>query len=387
MSNTSLWDNQKKSLRDPREIWTYKEESSGINKNSLGYKADRPFIQLLAKLGITLFISREYENLLISIYSDGERLIQRYTPIAHPSGVVCDRKAGLMYVASTRNPNIIYQFRICGPGFQQRVGHPMLSEKLMVVSRTKYYPGMYYFHDLSLISGELYANAVGLNGIVKINMSNHLPELISWYPKCIENKKGLPRIDANYIQLNSIAEGGSLESSYFSASSDKISKRRPGHLNYPVDRRGVIISGATRETVARGLTRPHSARLNRGKIWVANSGYGEFGFISGESFEPIIKLNGWTRGVCIHNNIAFVATSRVIPQYRHYAPGLDGIKDQCALHAISLSTGKIVGSVKWPAGNQVFAIDYLSQKNTIGLLNKNLNDNLKAHTLVAFNHT
>ena len=386
MSNEKLWDIQKKSLRDPREIWTCKDEAAGISEASLEYKADKPFIELLAKLGITLFLSREYENLLISYYSDGFRLIQHYTPMPHPSGLVCDRNAGLMYVASTRNPNIIYQFRCCGFQSHKRKVQPDVIEKIMVVSRKKYYPGMYYFHDLALISGELYANAVGLNGIVKINMNNHEPEPISWYPKCIQNMDTTPRVDANYIQLNSIAGADSLESSFFTASSDKISKRRPGHLNYPVDKRGVVISGLTRETVANGLTRPHSARLNRGKIWVANSGYGEFGFINKDSFEPVIKLEGWTRGVCIYNNIAFVATSRIIPQYRHYAPGLDGVNDQCALYAISIENGEIMGKVRWPTGNQVFAIDYFSQQFTKGLLQKNTKDRLKDYQTFGFNH-
>ena len=51
-------------------------------------------------------------------------------------------------------------------------------------------------------------------------------------------------IDRNVIQLNSIAPGADLAASYFSASSDRVSARRPGHRNYPVNRRGVIFSGA-----------------------------------------------------------------------------------------------------------------------------------------------
>ena len=76
------------------------------------------------------------------------------------------------------------------------------------------------------------------------------------------------------------------------ASADIISARRPGHKNFPVDRRGVIFSGATREPVARGLTRPHSARLHRDQIWVDNSGYGEVGLIEGEKFRAVSRLPG-----------------------------------------------------------------------------------------------
>ncbi len=129
-------------------------------------------------------------------------------------------------------------------------------------------------------------------------------------------------IQQNHLQLNSIAAGPSLRSSFFTASTDAISRRRPGHANFPVDGRGVVFSGATREPVAFGLTRPHSARLREGRIWLLNSGYGEFGFVDGRSFSRVATLPGWTRGLAFHGRFAFVGTSRVLPRFRQYAPGL-----------------------------------------------------------------
>src|SRR5205823_12622765 len=108
-----------------------------------------------------------------------------------------------------------------------------------------------------------------------------------WWPRCIDGPRG-PRTDKNYLQLNSIAAGPSLKTSYFAASAAAPSRRRPGHLNFPVDRRGVVFSGATREVVGTGLTRPHSARLRGQEVWVDNSGYGELGRIVAGRFEPEI---------------------------------------------------------------------------------------------------
>jgi uncharacterized protein (TIGR03032 family) len=179
-----------------------------------------------------------------------------------------------------------------------------------------------------------------------------------WWPHCIESGGG-PHFDRNYIQLNSIAAGADLDSSYFSASSEEISRRRPGHRNYPVDRRGVIFSGRTREPVARGLTRPHSARLADGRVWVANSGYGELGVVQDGEFVPSLRLPGWARGLCVVGRTAFVGTSRVIPRFRSYAPGLDVAASQCGVHAVDIDSGNILGSAVWPYGNQVFAVDWL----------------------------
>ncbi|MFN8563871.1 MAG: DUF4915 domain-containing protein [Anaerolineae bacterium] len=95
---------------------------------------------------------------------------------------------------------------------------------------------------------------------------------------------GTPVFGQNHIQLNSIAAGDSSKTSFFSASTDKISARRPGHRNFPVDKRGVIF-GATREPIARGLTRPHSVWPHDGKIWVDNSGYGTLGYVEDGGFD------------------------------------------------------------------------------------------------------
>ena len=145
--------------------------------------------------------------------------------------------------------------------------------------------------------------------------------------------------------------------SYFSASAAVVTHRRPGQRNFPVDRRGVVFRGATREPVVTGLTRPHSARLHRGRLWVDNSGYGELGFVEDHAFIPATALGSWTRGLFFHRDVAFVGTSRVLPRFAQYAPGLDIAKSQCGIHAVDVRSGQVLGSLLWPNGNQVFAIE------------------------------
>jgi uncharacterized protein (TIGR03032 family) len=229
--------------------------------------------------------------------------------------------------------------------------------------QSRYLPGCLYLHDLALIGGELYANAVGLNAVVRLPRGGGFEPV--WWPRCIDSEHG-PRMDRNYLQLNSIAPGDSLKGSYFGASAAAPSRRRPGHLNFPVDRRGVVFSGATREVCGVGLTRPHSARLRGGEVWVDNSGHGEVGRIVDGKFEPVVRLPGWTRGLYFHGDLAFVGTSRVLPKYAHYAPGLDPSACRSGLHAVELSTGRVRGSVLWPAGNQLFAIEAVERRSAVG---------------------
>jgi len=214
-----------------------------------------------------------------------------------------------------------------------------------------------------LIGGDLHANAVGQNAVVRLYDDGSYERV--WWPRCIETQTG-PVFGQNHIQLNSIAAGTDLKTSYFSASTDKLSSRRPGHRNFPVDKRGVIFGGMTREPAARGLTRPHSARLHNGRIWVDNSGYGELGFVDDGAFASVAQLPGWTRGLCFYDRIAFVGTSCVIPRFRQYAPGLKLDASLCGVHAIDIESGQVLGSLVWPFGNQVFAIDWISSRVTFG---------------------
>jgi uncharacterized protein (TIGR03032 family) len=244
-------------------------------------------------------------------------------------------------------------------GRHSSLGRPLLP------TRSQFFPGSLYTHDLALIGGVLHANAVGHNAVVRISAAGTYQHV--WWPRCIE-RGGEPLLAPNHIQLNSIAAGKSLRDSYFSASSDHVSRRRPGHSNYPVNRRGVIFSGRTREVIVRGLTRPHSARLHHGRIWVDNSGYGEVGYCEGGKLEVVARLPGWTRGLAFFGDYAFVGTSRVIPRFRQYAPGLVVDKCICAVHVLDLRSGRVMGSMVWSSGNQLFAIDWASRAVTDGFL-------------------
>jgi uncharacterized protein (TIGR03032 family) len=309
-------------------------------------------------------VTREYEHLAMALTVHEDRPLISYLPMPHPSGLAVDRARNIVHLASTRNPNQVYDLAPV-KSLMETAGMQSgdLPERPLMPLRSRFFPGSLYLHDLALIGDDLYANAVGLNAVVRLGDRSDFQR--AWWPRCIETADG-PLFDRNQIQLNSIAAGADLATSFFSASADKVSDRRPGHQKFPVDGRGVIFSGKTRAAVVRGLTRPHSARLWKQELWVDNSGYGEVGKVEQGKFECLTKLPGWTRGLCFKNGIAFVGTSRIIPRFRQYAPGLDSEKSVCGVHAVDTKTGQVRGSILWPTGNQIFAVDWMSQKKTTG---------------------
>ena len=345
----AMWEGHATEWRDTAQVASQWREAGLVDPILLKSRASRGWWELLESLGLTLFVTREYEHLAIAMSVRNGRPRISFFPVPHPSGLVVDRDKRKLYLASTRNPNQIYTM--------------LPAESCFTPVSSSYYPGSLYIHDLGLLGGVLHASAVGHNAIVRLGTDGAFEDV--WWPKCVEYN-GKPVFSRNYIQLNSIAAGKGLRDSFYSASASSMGRARPGHLNFPVDGRGVIFSGRTREPVCAGLTRPHSARLADGAVWVANSGYGEVGYVRGGRLEVVCRLPGWTRGLCLVGDVILAGTSRVIPRFARYAPGLDVSRSSCGIHAVSRKTGALLGSLEWPMGNQVFAIDWITSAASSG---------------------
>ena len=342
-------------LRDPASVIGFFAEQDSLGER-LSQRATRGWWEVVASLGLTLLVTREYEHLLLAIACGGGTPTITFIRLPHPSGMAVDEPRGEVHVALTRNPNQIVSFTPA----EFVVGDE--KRRLLWPKRVEFFPGSNYFHDLAMVGGDLYATAVGHNAAVRVARDGGL--MTAWWPRCIE-EGGTPDHSRNRIQLNSIAAGESMAHSYFTASTAHPSRYDPGHLKFDPDGRGVLFDGSTRDVRIGGLTRPHSARLRSGDVWLANSGYGELVRVSkaGE-MDVVIRLPGWTRGLCIVGNVAIVGTSRVLPRFQHYAPGVhDAV---CGVHAVDLLSGALLGSLTWAAGNQIFAVEALPHSMAAG---------------------
>jgi len=360
-----LWSRHDKAWREPSQAATLWGKADETDTRLLAFRTYGRWWETLHERQITLIVTREYEHLVVAMTATNAGPLVTFMPLPHPSGIAVNRVGGGTYIASTRNPNQVFEFKPVASASVAEDAARDTGGRLLPV-RSWLYPGRLYLHDLAIIRGVLHANSVGQNAVVRL--ADHGGAPIAWWPRCIEGADG-PAFGRNHIQLNSIAAGGSLETSFFSASGETIGRLRPGHARYPVRRRGVILSGLTREPVIRGLTRPHSARLDDQTLWIANSGYGELCVCdpARASCAAVARPGGWTRGLCFKDGVAFVGTSRVIPRFRQYAPGLEPGRSVCGVHAIDARSGSVLGGLVWPEGNQVFAVDWIERQRAGGL--------------------
>ncbi|WP_293006999.1 TIGR03032 family protein [Nitrosomonas sp.] len=113
---------------------------------------------------------------------------------------------------------------------------------------------------------------------------------------------------------------------------------------------GIVIDVPRNEVVCSGLSMPHSPRWHNGRLWLLNSGTGEFGYVDLESgrFEPLCFCPGYMRGLSFHGDFALVGLSK--PRENKTFSGLaldDNLKSRnvearCGVQIIDLRSGDIV---------------------------------------------
>lgn len=113
---------------------------------------------------------------------------------------------------------------------------------------------------------------------------------------------------------------------------------------------GVVIDVASGERLAGGLSMPHSPRIHDGRLWILNSGTGEFGLIDRDSgaFTPVCFCPGYARGLAFVGRYAIIGLSR--PRQNQTFEGLPleerlaakGAVPLCGLIVVDLDAGTIV---------------------------------------------
>lgn len=112
---------------------------------------------------------------------------------------------------------------------------------------------------------------------------------------------------------------------------------------------GCVVDVQTNEVILTGLSMPHSPRWYQDKLWLLNSGTGEFGYVDTvqDKFEPVTFCPGYLRGLAFWGDFAIVGLSK--PRERTFSGlALDErlaakeTEPRCGLLVIDLNTGSIV---------------------------------------------
>lgn len=116
---------------------------------------------------------------------------------------------------------------------------------------------------------------------------------------------------------------------------------------------GLVLDVQSGEILTGGLSMPHAPRWYRDKLWLLNSGCGEFGYVDEQRgvFVPVAFCPGYLRGLAFVGDHAIVTLS--LPRQRTFEglPLNDRLKErgaeaQCGLYIIDLKTGHVVHTLR-----------------------------------------
>lgn len=117
---------------------------------------------------------------------------------------------------------------------------------------------------------------------------------------------------------------------------------------------GCVIDVQSNEVVATGLSMPHSPRWYRERLWLLNSGTGEFGYLDLETggFEPVAFCPGYLRGLSFVGDFAVVGLSQSRGNKTFAELPLEArlqakqVAPRCGLSVIDLRSGDVVHSLR-----------------------------------------
>jgi uncharacterized protein (TIGR03032 family) len=131
-------------------------------------------------------------------------------------------------------------------------------------------------------------------------------------------------------------------------------------------RGGCLVDLPSGETIARGLSMPHSPRWHEGRLWLLESGAGSLAVVDPATgrLETVAVLPGFTRGLDFYGPFAFVGLSQVretvvfsgIPLTERLAAG----ERACGVWVIDTRSGGVVAFLRFDSGVQeLFAVQVL----------------------------
>jgi uncharacterized protein (TIGR03032 family) len=125
---------------------------------------------------------------------------------------------------------------------------------------------------------------------------------------------------------------------------------------------GCLIEVPTGRIVARGLSLPHSPRVDAGRLFFLHSGVGRLDTVDPATgqISTVTELTGIARGLALHGGYAFVGLSKA-------RPSLDGVpiverreQLECGLVVVDLRTGNVAGRLEFHTGvEEIFDVQVL----------------------------
>jgi len=288
---------------------------------------------LLRELGASLLVSTYQSGRLIAVRADGDRLNTHFRAFASPMGIAVG--PGYLAVGTQRH---VWEYRN-----QPEVGRrldPTGRHDAVFLPRACHVTGDIRIHEMAFAGDGLWIVNTRFSCLAVLDGEHSFvprwrpPFVTALAPEDRCHLNGLTVVDGRVRWVTAL---GATDS--------------PQGWREEKARGGVLLDVSTGETVARGLSMPHSPRWYRGRLWVLESGKGTLALVDPAAgrVETVVELPGFTRGLAFAGPFAFVGLSQV--RETNIFGGLpltERVQEKlCGVWVVDLRSGKIAGFLRF----------------------------------------
>jgi uncharacterized protein (TIGR03032 family) len=209
-----------------------------------------------------------------------------------------------------------------------------------LIPRRSHCTGDISVHDLAYADGELWAVATRFSCLVTFDDEHSF--VPRWCPSFISSLAPEDRCHLNGIAVDD-------ERVRFVTALGESDTA--GGWRADKAKGGIVIDVESSETIAAGLSMPHSPRWHRDRLWLLESGEGSLATVDLDTgaVETVVALPGFTRGLALAGSLAFVGLSQVREATTFGGLPLTGRLEErcCGVWIVDLDTAGIIGFLRF----------------------------------------
>jgi uncharacterized protein (TIGR03032 family) len=231
----------------------------------------------------------------------------------------------------------------------------------LYMPRASYHTGTLDIHDLNFgLNKELYGVNTLFSSIVKIDDNYSFTPV--WQPSFIDrivsedrcHLNGMAMLKGTPKYVTAFGQGNTFQSWRDTVTSS-----------------GIVIDVETNEIIIDGLAMPHTPRIFNGELYTLLSATGELIKINREkgTYEVIVKLDGFVRGMDLHKDYLFIGLSKLRKNSSTFAK-LNLKANEAGIMVVHLPTGSIAGKITYQTSlDEIYDVHVLPGKTRPNIMN------------------
>jgi uncharacterized protein (TIGR03032 family) len=311
------------------------------------YTQTDSFVELLHRLGASLLVSTYQANKLLAVRANGGGLSTLVRTFDKPMGLAA---AGGRLALGTRKE--VWFFRNA-PDLAPRV-EPADRHDACFLPRSAHVTGDIAVHELAWAGEELWVVNTRFSCLCTLHPDySFVPR---WQPPFVTALAAEDRCHLNGLAL----VAGRPRYATALGETDTANGWRADK-----SRGGCLVEVSSGEIISRGLSMPHSPRWHDGRLWLLESGTGQFVFVDPATGrrQRVAELPGFARGLALVGPYAFVGLSKI-----RTTSAMDGVpladrREQlkCGVAVVDLCRGHVVALLEFQtAVEEIFDVQLLA---------------------------